>query len=121
VDLGSIGPKPGGTAGRVIRANLDYRLPFFDPLSVDLGINNLGGRVASAREYEELGGRQLMTKPRTTLDVGARYRFQTGKTPVVLRGQMTNLFNVYGWDVSPSSAFRPSDERRFLLSLAADF
>jgi iron complex outermembrane receptor protein len=121
VDLGSIGPKPGGTAGRVIRANLDYRLPFFDPLSVDLGINSLGGRVASAREYEELGGRQLMTKPRTTFDVGARYRFQTGKTPVVLRGQVTNLFNVYGWDVSPSSAFRPSDERRFLLSLAADF
>jgi iron complex outermembrane receptor protein len=62
-----------------------------------------------------------MTKARTTFDVGARYRFQTGKTPVVLRGQVTNLFNVYGWDVSPSSNFRPSDERRFLLSLAADF
>ena len=121
VDLGIIGPKPGGTAGRVIRANFDYRLPFFDPISVDLGINSLGGRVASAREYDELGGRQLMTKARTTFDVGARYRFQTGKTPVVLRGQVTNLFNVYGWDVSPSSAFRPSDERRFLVSLAADF
>ena len=120
VDLGIIGPKPGGTTGRVVRANIDYRLPFFDPLSVDVGINNLGGRVASAKEYEELGGRQLMTKPRTTFDLGARYRFQAGKIPVVLRGQVTNLFNVYGWDVSPSSAFRPSDERRFLLSLAAD-
>lgn len=87
---------------------------------MDLGINSLAGRVASAREYAQLGGRQLMTDPRTTFDIGARYRFNAGKTPAVLRAQVTNVFNVYGWEVSPSSSFRPSDERRFLLTLAAD-
>ncbi|HEX8622306.1 MAG TPA: TonB-dependent receptor [Allosphingosinicella sp.] len=120
VDLGIIGPKPVGTSARTIRANLDYRLPFFQPLSVDLAITSLAGRVASAREYAELGGRQLTTAPRTTVDIGARYRFKAGGAPVTLRAQVTNLFDVYGWDVSPSSAFRFSDARRFLLSLAAD-
>jgi iron complex outermembrane receptor protein len=120
VDLGIIGPKPVGTTGRMIRANFDYRLPFFEPLSVDLGITHLAGRVASALEHAELGGRQLMTEPRTTFDIGARYRFEAGGTPATLRAQITNVFNVYGWDVSANSSFRFSDTRRFLLTLAAD-
>lgn len=120
VDLGIIGPKPVGTAGRIIRGNFDYRLPFFAPLSVDLGITHQAGRVASALEYAELGGRQLMTEPRTTFDIGARYRFNAGATPATLRAQITNVFNVYGWDVSANASFRFSDTRRFLLTLAAD-
>jgi iron complex outermembrane recepter protein len=120
VDLGIIGPKPVGTAGRTIRANFDYRLPFFEPLSVDLGINSLAGRIASALEYAELGGRQLTTEPLTTFDIGARYRFNSGAAPATLRAQVTNLFNVYGWNVSANSSFRFSDTRRFLLSLATD-
>ncbi|MBA2771928.1 MAG: TonB-dependent receptor, partial [Sphingomonas sp.] len=120
VDFGIIGPKPVGTTGRIIRANFDYRLPFFESLSVDLGITSQAGKVASALEYAELGGRQLTTKPRTTVDIGARYRFSAGGTPATLRGQITNLFNVYGWDVSSNSSFRFNDTRRFLLSLAAD-
>jgi iron complex outermembrane recepter protein len=120
VDLGIIGAKPVATTARTVRANLDYRPPFFQPLSVDLGMAHQAGRVASALDYAELGGRQLMTGPRTTFDIGARYRFDAGATPVTLRAQITNLFDAYGWDVSANASFRPSDERRFLLSLAAD-
>jgi iron complex outermembrane receptor protein len=120
VDLGIIGPKPVGSTGRIIRANFDYRLPFFEPLSLDLGIAHQAGRVASALEYAELGDRQLMTEPRTVFDIGARYRFKAGATPATLRAQITNVFNVYGWDVSANSSFRFNDTRRFLLSLAAD-
>ena len=120
VDLGIIGPRPVGTTRRIIRANFDYRLPFFEPLSVDLGVTHQAGRVASALEYAELGGRQLMTEPRTTFDIGARYRFNAGATPATLRAQVTNVFNVYEWDVSSSASFRPSDARRFMLTVAAD-
>jgi iron complex outermembrane receptor protein len=120
VDLGLIGPKPVGTTGRVTRANLDYRLPFFDSLSLDLGINSLAGKVASAREFAELEGGQLMTAPLTTFDVGGRYRFKAGKAPATLRAQITNLFNVYRWNVFSNSSFRFTDTRRYLLSLAAD-
>ena len=120
VDLSIIGPKPVGTTGRIARANFDYRLPFFQPLSVDLGIINQAGKVASAREFADLGGKQLMTDDRTTVDIGARYRFKVGAAPATLRAQVTNLFNVYGWDVSSNSSFRFNDTRRFLISLAAD-
>ena len=121
VELGIIGPKPVGTTGRTIRANLDYRMPFFQALSVDVGISHQAGKVASAREYAELGGEQLMTEPVTTFDIGARYRFKAGGAPATLRAQVTNLFDVYEWNVSANSGFRFIDTRRFLLSLAADF
>ncbi|HLL30769.1 MAG TPA: TonB-dependent receptor [Allosphingosinicella sp.] len=120
-DLGKIGPKPVGTAGRIIRANFDYRLPFFDSVSVDLGITSQGGQVASSLGYAELGGRQLMTEPNTIFDLGARYRFNAGGTPASLRAQITNLFDVYSWKVGSNSGFRFIDERRFQLTLAADF
>ncbi|HEU0097636.1 MAG TPA: TonB-dependent receptor [Allosphingosinicella sp.] len=119
-DLGLIGPKPVGTARRTIRANFDYRLPFFDRVSVDLGITHQAGKVASTLEYAELGGRQLTTAPLTILDVGARYRFRAGSARATLRAQVTNVFNRYGWNVSASSSFRFIDARRLLLTLAAD-
>lgn len=120
VDLGVIGPKPVGTTKRNVRANFDYRLPFFEPVSIDLGITSLAGEIASPLEYSELGGRQLRTESRKTFDVGARYRFNVGRKPAVLRAQITNLFNAYTWDVSPNSSFKFIDSRRFLLTLAAD-
>lgn len=121
VDLGNIGRKPVGTTSRIIRLNLDYRLPFFDALSVDVGITNQAAQVASAVTYAELGGRQLMTEPQTLIDLGARYRFKAGSAPVTLRAQVTNAFDVYRWKVGGNSSFRFIDERRLMLSLAADF
>jgi len=121
VDLGIIGPKPVGTTGRIVRANFDYRLPFFAAVSVDLGIAHQAAEVASTQGFAELGGEQLVTQPITTVDIGARYRFKLGETPFTLRGQITNLFNVYAWNVSASSSFRFIDARRLLFTLAADF
>jgi iron complex outermembrane receptor protein len=120
VDFGNVGPKPVGTNGRILRVNFDYRLPFFNALSVDVGITNQAAQVASVVSYAELGGRQLMTEPQTLVDIGARYRFKIGRAPATLRGQITNVFDLYRWKVSGNSAFRFIDERRFLLSLAAD-
>lgn len=121
VDLGIIGPKPVGTAARRIRANFDYRLPRFDALSIDLGVTVQAGKIASALEYAELGGRQLTTRPQTTIDLGARYRFNLGSARATLRAQVTNLFDVYRWDVGSNSSFKFNDARRMLLTLAADF
>lgn len=119
-ELGIIGRKPVGTTGRTTRLNLDYRLPFLRPLSLDLGISHQAGKVASAREYAELGGQQLKTDPLTTFDVGARYRFKAGGAPMTLRALVTNVFDDYGWNVSSNAGFRFIDTRRFQLSLAAD-
>ncbi|WP_447755310.1 hypothetical protein [Sphingopyxis fribergensis] len=120
VDFGIIGPKPVGTTARIVRANFDYRLPFFTPLSVDLGITSQTKKVASAFEFVELGGKQLMTGPLTTVDIGVRYRFETSFAPATLRAQVTNLFDAYGWNVSSNSSFKFNDTRRFLITLATD-
>lgn len=120
VELGIIGPKPVGIAARTVRANFDYRLPFFDPLSLDLGITHQTGEVASFAGFKELGGRQLRTETRTLIDVGARYRFRAGSTRATLRTQVTNLFNVYAWKVGGNAALRFIDARRILITLAAD-
>ncbi len=55
VDLGSIGPKPVGTTSRIIRLNLDYRLPFFDALSVDVGITTRRHRWPAPSHMRNLG------------------------------------------------------------------
>ena len=120
VDLGVIGPKPVGITGRTLRTNLDYRLPFLDPVSVDLGILNIGRRVASPRIHDELG-EQLSVPGRTTFDLGLRYRFRLADAPATLRVQVANLFDVNGWDVSSNASFRFVSPRRLLLNLAADF
>ena len=121
VELGIIGGKPVGTASRFAKLNLDYRLPSFEPLSLDLGINHQTGKVASSKAYAELGGEQLRTDAITTVDLGARYRFKLAGKAATLRGQVTNLFDAYAWNVSSNASFRFIDTRRFLLNLAADF
>lgn len=121
VELGLIGPKPVGISPRTVRANFDYRLPFFNAVSIDLGITHDGGKTASALEYPELGGRQLRTEASTIFDLGMRYRFKAGSIPATLRAQVTNVFDRFVWDVGSNSAFAFNDARRFQLSLAADF
>ncbi|QYU68723.1 TonB-dependent receptor [Leptolyngbya sp. 15MV] len=120
VDLGIIGPKPVGTTSSFMRANLDYRLPSFEAVSVNLGITSQAGEVASVLQYAEFGGEQLMTEPHTLFDIGARYRFQAAGTPATFRVQVTNLFDSYRWKVGSNSSFRFIDTRRFLFTLAAD-
>lgn len=120
VDLGIIGPRPAGTTDRFIRASFDYRLPFFEAVSVNLGITNQSAEVASVLEYAELGGAQLMTEPQTIFDLGVRYRFKAAGTPATLRVQVTNFFDTYRWKVGSNSSFRFTDTRRFLVTLAAD-
>ena len=119
VDLGLIGPKPAGIASRTLKANIDYKLPFMPALSVDLGVVHTGSRFGSTKVYEELSG-QLKVPGRTTVDVGTRYKLNMIGMPVTLRTQVTNLFEVGGWDVSSNSSFRLVSPRRFMSSLAAD-
>ncbi|QNM82624.1 TonB-dependent receptor [Sphingomonas sabuli] len=121
VSLGVIGPKPVGIAGRTLRFNADYRLPFFAPLSIDLGLNNRSSQAAGSQVHEALGGEQLTTGPKTTVDIGARYRFKLAAVPAVLRVQVTNLFDSYAWDAASNGSLRFSDTRRVAATLAADF
>lgn len=114
VDSGSIGEKPVGSFVRHSILSLDYRPPAFDRLSVDIFLDSSSKRTANALNTLTVPGR-------TTIAVGARYRFRVAGAPALLRAQVGNVANKFGWNVGRSGYFTPIPARSFLLSLAADF
>jgi hypothetical protein len=52
--------------------------------------------------------------------VGARYRLQVGKVPVLARFTVDNVLNTFGWAAGGSGFLINNGARRFSLSLAAD-
>lgn len=114
VDLGLIGPRPVGQAETLITSYFDYRLPFARVFSVNLGINHLGKRPASADNVLEVPARTLV-------DLGGRYRFSVAKFPATLRLQVSNLTNRFAWDVTDFGGFRRNRPRSIQVDLSVDF
>ena len=114
VEQGRLGERPLGRVGTTLDLRIDYQPPAFDALSVDLGINYTGDRAARLDN-------SLFIPERAIIDLGMRYRFRLGRTPAVLRAQIANLTNVFGWNVTGGGGFQFIPSRRFNLSLSADF
>lgn len=114
VDDGRLGELPLGPIETVFDARFDYRPPWFEKLSIDAGLAYTGKRVARADNT-------LFIPERTIIDLGARYRFKLAGAPTVLRVQVSNLTNEFGWRVSGGGGFSYEPQRRVSMSLAADF
>lgn len=110
---GSIGRRPIGTPSRSLIGNVDWRLPGHAALSFDLAVEHSGRRYADAANH-------VRVPARTTVDLGARYRFKLGGLPAVLRLQATNLLGTYGWDVEGNNAFVYIPSRQILARIAMD-
>ena len=78
-------------------------------------------RAASSAPHAALGGRQAILRARTSLDLGARYRFTAGKVPVSARFIVENIFDNASWYVVASNSLRPAERRSWSLYLVADF
>ena len=114
VDSGLIGKRPVGQVRRRIAANLDWRIAAGKgPLSFDLYVEAYSSREGNSANT-------LSAPPRASFNLGARYRFGIGDAKLVLRTQVLNLFDNYGWQVSSSGGFTYSNRRGFLVSLLAD-
>jgi len=114
VEAGTIGRKPVGSFVRHSILSLDYRFPGFNRLSLDAFVDSSSKRTANALNT-------LYVPARTTLTLGGRYRFKIANSSALLRAQVGNVTNAYGWLVSRSGYFTPIPERNFTVSLAADF
>lgn len=114
VDLGLIGEKPVGQAERSANFYVDYRLPWLQALSVNVGVNHLGKRAGSPDN-------ELMVPGRTLVDLGGRYRFDVMKRSASLRIQVSNLFDDYAWNVTEGGGFRRVFPRRAEATLSVDF
>jgi iron complex outermembrane receptor protein len=114
VEQGRLGERPLGRVGTTLDLRIDYQPPAFDVLSVDLGINYTADRAARIDNA-------LFIPERAIIDLGARYRFKLGRSPAVLRAQIANLTNTFGWDVTGGGGFQFIPSRRLNMSLSADF
>lgn len=114
VDEGRIGARPVGTIRRRSIANVDWRLDEGrSPLSFDLAFQSFSARVGNPSN-------SLYAPPRETLDLGMRYRFSVGSTRGLLRLQLANVLDDYGWQVASNGAFLYSAGRRALAELRFD-
>jgi iron complex outermembrane recepter protein len=113
VASGAIGRRPIGTFRRHSIASLDYQIPGIAPLSINAGFEATSARTANAKD-------SLRIPARAVLHLGGRYRFKVAQKPVLLRANVQNVFNTFGWAVGGTGFFIPNGSRRYSLSLAAD-
>lgn len=121
VDLNQIGSRPVGRTERQLRLNADWQPATLPSLSFDLALLNVGDRAGGAAPLASLGGRQFTVDGRTTLDLGARWRFPVGEGRAVARLLVQNVTDDRGWDVAGSGAFVLPSPRRVSVGVTADF
>ena len=81
---GRIGDRPVGQTDRLLRADLDYRPSQLPQWSFDLATTYTGDRVSSRDNRAEVPAYTLV-------DLGARYRFEIGRSKATLRLQVANV------------------------------
>lgn len=59
--------------------------------------------------------------PAKSRNIGGRYAFKMGDTAATLRAQVQNITDTFAGSVSQSASFTPIDQRRFVISLSAEF
>lgn len=114
VDTGVIGKRPVGFFALRTLANLNWQVPWYEPLTLTARFESTSSRTANRLNTLEVPARSVT-------GIGARYRTKVGRTPVLVRANLDNIFDTYGWNVSGNGAFTPNGPRRYSLSIAADF
>lgn len=113
VAAGRISSRPIGTFRRHSMGSLEYQLPAMPALSLTAGFESTSARTANAKD-------SLRIPARSVLHLGTRYRFKLAEKPVLLRVNVQNVFNTFGWAVGGTGFLIPNGSRRYSLSLAAD-
>lgn len=108
-----IGDRPVGSFKRHSIANLDWKPAGQAAWSFDIAFDSYSSQTGNTANT-------LSTSARETIGLGSRYRFKLGAAKMLLRAQVTNLFNAYDWRVSSSGGFTYVLPRTFSLNLAAD-
>ncbi len=115
VASGQIGKRPVGQVRRRMVANLEWReRAGKGPFSVDVYAEAYSSRIGNVANT-------LVAPPRTNVNLGARYRFELAGARMILRPQITNLFNTYGWNVSSSGGFTYTPDRHAIISLISNW
>ena len=112
--LARIGPRAVGQNDHLAQINVDYKLPRWPAISLNLTGYSYGRRAATLDNTVVIPGTR-------SLDVGARYRFELFRAPASLRVLVQNAGNVYSWALTDSAGFSPAPRRSIQIYLTADF
>jgi iron complex outermembrane receptor protein len=111
VDLGLIGKRAVGRPEMLAQLNLSWSPPALRNWSFDLGATHNG--------REQVDRANLLETPAfTTFNVGARYRWDSGVSPLDFRLRVTNAFNKFAWTATPSELLFYTPGRAIGLSVS---
>jgi iron complex outermembrane receptor protein len=112
VDAGLIGRRPVASARNYSIASLDYVFSG-SGFSADATMESISRAIGTTANDVEVPGRVVLA-------IGGRYRFKMMGKPALLRAQVGNVFDRYGWSVLGGGAYVYNQPRRFSLYLATD-
>jgi iron complex outermembrane receptor protein len=114
VDAGLIGKIPVAQLTRLTIVAADYQIPQVKGLSVSATLQSISSRQASLDN-------RLSIPARNVLDVAARYRFEVAGAQASVRVAVGNVFDKFGWRTNGSAVFTTNAQRRYSVTVAADF
>jgi iron complex outermembrane recepter protein len=112
VEAGVIGKKPVGGFRDYGIVTTDYRFRG-GPLSLDATLEAVSRQTATSDNTVEVPGRAV-------LHIGGRYRFELFGKPAIVRMQLNNVTDAYGWVAVSSGVYVYNQPRRFTVSVTAD-
>ncbi len=106
VSAGRVGPRPVGAIGQRFEVSADWRPGFAPGVSLDTTINWRSAETATVANRANIPSR-------AGVDIGGRYRIKLARSSATLRLQITNLFDVEGFDLKGAGVYRPLEGRLF--------
>lgn len=113
VDSGAIGSHPIGRPDTIALANLTWRVPGVEGLTIDGGVNFRGQRYANRANSAVLPSYAVF-------QAGLRQRFDVDGTPVTVRARVTNLFDKFVWNATNAGLFQVNGKRVVTLTLTGE-
>lgn len=112
VDAALIGEVPVASYRNYSIISADYVIAG-TPFSVDGAMESISRQMATTSNSHQ-------SPARVVAHLGGRYRFKLFDKPAMLRAQVNNIFNRYGWSVISGGAYVYNQPRRATVYLAMD-
>ncbi len=113
VSAGRVGSRPVGAIGQRFEVSADWRPGFAPGVSFDTTVNWRGAETATVSNRANIPAR-------AGVDIGGRYRFRLARSSATVRLQITNLFDVEGFDLKGAGVYRALEGRLFQGYITVD-
>ena len=117
---GRLGEQPVGVPRIRAIGNADYAIAAIPGLSIDIAATLVGERAARST-VSQATGQQLMVGSSSSINLGARYRFQAGALRMTARAIMSNIADDFAWEPNSAETLNYSAPRRLKLVLTGEF